>query len=107
MTLLGDAAHAMVPSLGQGANMAFEDAWELTQCLIQCPTIGDALTCYENHRIQRTQIVQAYSAAQGSRSYKPDGATFLQDIIDQSKVGPSEFDHWLYSYQPLMGSAST
>lgn len=29
VTLLGDAAHAVVPSLGQGANMAFEDAYEL------------------------------------------------------------------------------
>ena len=33
VTLLGDAAHPMSPSVGQGANSTFEDAWVLAQCL--------------------------------------------------------------------------
>ncbi|MGB5634927.1 MAG: NAD(P)/FAD-dependent oxidoreductase, partial [Waterburya sp.] len=32
VTLLGDAAHPMSPSAGQGANSSFEDAWVLAQC---------------------------------------------------------------------------
>jgi len=30
---LADAAHALPPSVGQGANTAFEDAWELGEAL--------------------------------------------------------------------------
>jgi len=33
ITLIGDAAHPVTPSLGQGANMAFEDAAELAAAL--------------------------------------------------------------------------
>jgi 2-polyprenyl-6-methoxyphenol hydroxylase-like FAD-dependent oxidoreductase len=33
VVLLGDAAHAIPPSGGQGANQAFEDAWSLAQML--------------------------------------------------------------------------
>lgn len=35
MTLLGDAAHAIVPFFGQGVNCAFEDCTYLNQCLAQ------------------------------------------------------------------------
>ncbi|MGW4497763.1 FAD-dependent oxidoreductase [Micromonospora sp. NPDC004336] len=34
--LLGDAAHAIVPFYGQGANCAFEDVVELDRCLAEC-----------------------------------------------------------------------
>ncbi|MEU6652625.1 FAD-dependent monooxygenase [Streptomyces sp. NPDC046900] len=34
MTLLGDAAHAMVPHHGQGANQSIEDAIVLADCLL-------------------------------------------------------------------------
>ncbi|WP_229403499.1 FAD-dependent oxidoreductase [Micromonospora okii] len=34
--LLGDAAHAIVPFYGQGANCAFEDVVELDRCLDEC-----------------------------------------------------------------------
>eukprot|EP00899_Mesostigma_viride_P019337 jgi/Mesvir1/27404/Mv07204-RA.1 len=35
--VIGDAAHATTPALGLGANMAFEDAWELAQVLAPAP----------------------------------------------------------------------
>jgi kynurenine 3-monooxygenase len=38
--LLGDAAHAVVPFLGQGMNAAFEDCTVLAQCLEQAPATG-------------------------------------------------------------------
>jgi kynurenine 3-monooxygenase len=34
--LLGDSAHAILPSYGQGANAAFEDCAALDQCLDEC-----------------------------------------------------------------------
>lgn len=33
VVLIGDAAHAVIPSLGQGANIAFEDAIVLSRCI--------------------------------------------------------------------------
>jgi salicylate hydroxylase len=56
-TLLGDAAHAMLPYLGQGAAMAIEDGCVLAACLDSMS--GDptaALARYENLRKLRTRL---------------------------------------------------
>lgn len=47
---LGDAAHAMSPQLGQGANLALYDAWVLSQCLEQASDIPSALARYSQNR---------------------------------------------------------
>jgi len=52
--LLGDAAHATTPNLGQGACQAIEDAVVLGQCLQQGPDLASALAQYEKRRIHRT-----------------------------------------------------
>jgi kynurenine 3-monooxygenase len=51
LALVGDAAHAIVPFFGQGANCAFEDCIEIDDCLTE--TSGDwtaALARYEQRR---------------------------------------------------------
>ena len=101
VTLLGDAAHPMVPSLGQGANMAFEDAYELSQCLAHAPSIETALASYEKSRIERTQVIQARSALQGNRAYEADSESYLSAIAERAKMGNDEFEQWLYRYEPL------
>eukprot|EP00897_Mesotaenium_endlicherianum_P009586 jgi/Mesen1/8656/ME000504S08099 len=43
MVLIGDAAHAVTPTIGQGANMTFEDALELARQLSQHAVVEEAL----------------------------------------------------------------
>src|SRR5690606_15009716 len=57
--LLGDAAHAMTPNLGQGACQAIEDGYALAQCLANHSPIDRALAQYQALRMPRTkQIMQ-------------------------------------------------
>ncbi|UZE26261.1 FAD-dependent monooxygenase [Pseudomonas sp. B21-056] len=60
VVLLGDAAHPMLPSLGQGAAQAIEDAVVLADCLAQTPDLRSALARYQAHRLPRANgIVNA------------------------------------------------
>ncbi|HEX5740029.1 MAG TPA: NAD(P)/FAD-dependent oxidoreductase [Pilimelia sp.] len=60
VALLGDAAHAVVPFYGQGANCAFEDVVELDRCLADRG--GDwsaALAAYEARRVANAEAIAA------------------------------------------------
>jgi 2-polyprenyl-6-methoxyphenol hydroxylase-like FAD-dependent oxidoreductase len=57
VTLLGDAAHAMTPNLGQGAAQAMEDAVVLTACLREYDDVASALRAYETRRAKRTASI--------------------------------------------------
>lgn len=57
VTLLGDAAHASTPNLGQGACQALEDAVVLASCLSETSPAETALRQYERLRIPRTSAV--------------------------------------------------
>jgi 2-polyprenyl-6-methoxyphenol hydroxylase-like FAD-dependent oxidoreductase len=60
VTLLGEAAHPMLPNLGQGGAQAMEDALILSRCLNHFPReLESALSLYEQERVPRvTKIVQ-------------------------------------------------
>ncbi|GLV95414.1 FAD-dependent oxidoreductase [Streptomyces lavendulae subsp. lavendulae] len=66
IALLGDAAHAMTPHLGQGACQALEDAVTLTAALATGPTVQAALARYDTERRPRSQAV-ARAARQAGR----------------------------------------
>jgi salicylate hydroxylase len=104
VTLLGDAAHPVVPSLGQGANMAFEDAYELAECLFVAPNIEAALNAYENSRIPRTAVIYDCSATQGYRAYQPDSETTFTKMMKPSQMSQNDFEAWLYSYNQYQSS---
>jgi 2-polyprenyl-6-methoxyphenol hydroxylase-like FAD-dependent oxidoreductase len=57
VALLGDAAHAMTPNLGQGACQALEDAVVLAAALAQGPDTAAALAAYDAERRPRTRSV--------------------------------------------------
>ncbi|MEU3455872.1 FAD-dependent monooxygenase [Micromonospora sp. NPDC006766] len=66
VALLGDAAHPMVPALGQGANTALEDAVVLADCLRRYPDPDGALRAYEAERVERAARVVLHSRRQGA-----------------------------------------
>lgn len=68
VTLLGDAAHPMVPFLAQGAAMAIEDAAILARRLAQQPDdVPAALRGYEQERRDRTARVTREARRNGQR----------------------------------------
>jgi len=87
LTLLGDAAHPMLPHLGQGANQALEDAVTLATLLGAGTSSADvprALAAYEGLRRDRTARVQLGSRRQGA-GYDSSGS----QLIDR---------RWIYDY---------
>ena len=65
ITLLGDAAHAMTPNMGQGACQALEDAVALANCLCRIRSVEAALRQYERLRIPRTAAIVRKSRKAG------------------------------------------
>lgn len=65
LVLLGDAAHAMAPNLGQGANSALVDAAVLLDELRRALTLDDAFAAYERRRRPAVRRVAAASARLG------------------------------------------
>jgi salicylate hydroxylase len=69
LVLLGDAAHAMLPHLGQGANQAIEDGVALAVLLEgrDAAEVPDILPRYEKLRRVRTDLIQAEARQNGLR----------------------------------------
>lgn len=62
--LIGDAAHAIVPFYGQGANCAFEDVVELDRCLADTAGMwARALPLFEHRRRENTEAIAEMALA--------------------------------------------
>src|SRR5262249_7474459 len=75
VTLLGDACHAMLPFMAQGAAQAIEDGATLAACLseVGAREVPAALQRYENLRLPRAARIQGLSAQNKTRFHLPDG----------------------------------
>jgi salicylate hydroxylase len=75
VTLLGDACHAMLPFMAQGAAQAIEDGATLAACLgrLGRGTVPDALRRYETLRLPRATRLQELSRVNKRRFHLPDG----------------------------------
>jgi 2-polyprenyl-6-methoxyphenol hydroxylase-like FAD-dependent oxidoreductase len=65
ITLLGDAAHPMLPTMGQGACTALEDAYVVAKCLKENPDPIAAFQKYESLRFPRTKAIVEQSLQSG------------------------------------------
>jgi len=97
LALLGDAAHAMLPHLGQGANQAIEDGVALAVLLEgrDPAAVPDALRQYETFRRVRTDIVQAEARKNGLRY---DSRYESLEQRDREIASSAQFRKRLYDY---------
>jgi salicylate hydroxylase len=97
LTLLGDAAHPMLPHAGQGANQAIEDAIALATVLQAADrtTAPQALLAYDALRRERTARVQRGSRTSGARYEAPDRA---QESRDRQLATQYHDRAWIYEY---------
>lgn len=98
LALLGDAAHPMLPHLGQGANQAIEDGTALAVLLQTCAegrSVKDALKRYEALRRPRTSMVQAEARKNGMRydSKYADLGQRDREIANSATLRKSLYDH--------------
>ncbi len=105
VTLLGDAAHPMLPYVAQGAAMALEDAVCLGDVLRDERNFVTAFARFSALRTERTGQVQLVSRMMGDRIYHPAGAraverTAVLSVLSQpellDKIG------WLYGHEVLV-----
>ena len=103
VTLLGDAAHAMTPNLGQGACVAIEDAVVLATCLNDTANIPAALKNYEKRRVTRTNNITrlAHFIGQAVQWENPILAVPRNIIIKSTPVSMAIKQFmWILDYQP-------
>lgn len=103
VTLLGDAAHATLPFLAQGAAMAIEDGYVLARCIDEKrDDIGEALMRYQSLRIDRTSRVVRSSSENAKRFHNPrlGDATGASEYVSNEWSEPKvrERYEWLFSY---------
>ena len=82
VALVGDAAHAMDPFLGQGACQALEDAVTLAACLEQCADLEAALADYDRARRPRTRAIVRRARRLGAvAQWSWPTAVFARDLV--------------------------
>jgi salicylate hydroxylase len=102
VTLIGDAAHPMLPFLAQGAGMAIEDAAVLATSLQgHAEDLPQGLRAYEAARQKRTARAQTVSRKQG-KLYGQTGPEALIRNFGMRLLGGekllSRYD-WVYSWR--------
>ena len=97
LTLLGDAAHPMLPHLGQGANQSIEDGMALATILARadCSTVPAALAAYERLRRERVAQVQRGARENGMRY---DSAYADLGVRDAEIAAHAAFRKTLYDH---------
>ena len=103
VTLLGDAAHPMVPFQAQGAAMAIEDAYVLAECLAHENTKEKALLKYQKIRLKRTAKVQQVSKNNANFFHASGLKAVIRNVVFSlmSAINPNLFNKksaWIYDY---------
>lgn len=94
--LIGDAAHAMLPHYGQGANTSIEDACLLAGVLAGKGDLEATFELYARSRMLRTRTIQrsAWDANRALHATSPEAVARRQRTVEGF---PDRFD-WIHGY---------
>jgi salicylate hydroxylase len=103
VTLLGDAAHPMLPFIAQGAAMAIEDAAVLAASLAAAPNeLAAAMRRYEAARGPRNARVQRIARRNGTVYHLAWPASAARNLA-MGRMGSerlrAQYD-WIYDWRP-------
>lgn len=103
IALMGDAAHAMVPFMAQGAGMSIEDAWTLSHYISRSSKkdLPEALRQYQQSRQERVGKVWETSMRQG-KIYHLSGMMRTARNLALQLGGPMTANryNWIYDWRP-------
>jgi len=97
VTLLGDAAHPILPFLGHGAVLAIEDAVVLARTLAAADSVEEAYQRYEGARRERASFVVRESRQAGKVFHAPDTDSYKErtrGVAADEGIG-------LFAYNPV------
>jgi salicylate hydroxylase len=103
VTLIGDAAHPMLPFLAQGAAIAIEDAAVLAEYLgHSADNPAKAMRSYERARRRRTAKVQHAARRNGKRFHVWGAEAIIRNLALRLMGGEYLLKRhdWLYGWQP-------
>lgn len=108
VTLLGDAAHAMLPYLAQGAGQSIEDAYLLARCLdAERDQSLQALRNYVALRYQRTAAMQVGSREAGRTMHlaDPEAVRARNERMRSDPAAHVARYDWIYGYDVMRAAA--
>lgn len=85
VVILGDAAHGMPPTIGQGAGVAMANAYALAQCVSDTADLSTALRLWEAQNRPPTELTQDISIKQIGNLFREDFAR-KQDSWDSDTL---------------------
>ncbi|KPI15357.1 Salicylate 1-monooxygenase [Actinobacteria bacterium OK074] len=100
ITLVGDAGHASLPFLAQGANQAVEDSVVLAACLREASSdnLEPALRRYETCRQERVAEIGAIVRGRNVTIHLPDGEQQRRRDAGLTNLMELRGNAWLYGY---------
>ncbi len=93
VAVVGDSAHAMVPSLGQGAGFAMMNALALAVAVDGAPSIEEALAAWEARERPMTEYTQDCSAEVALSRLDMGGRMWTEESIRPARCVPTGTEH--------------
>ena len=93
VAVVGDSAHAMVPSLGQGAGMAMMNALSLAVAVDGAPSIEHALVGWEARERPMTEFTQDCSAEVARARINAGGRMWSENSLRPARTIPTGTEH--------------
>ncbi|KAI9497287.1 hypothetical protein BDB00DRAFT_926145 [Zychaea mexicana] len=115
IVLIGDAAHAMLPYLAQGAAQAVEDGATLGELLTDLQSVDEIpalMALYEKMRRPRAEVIQKGAYENGDIWHMPDGDMQIQRDLgmkgqlpagakNPNQWGDGNFQPWLFGHNAI------